>query len=641
MKKKFIKLLSALLIISMLPVSSQAEDEDVFKSEIDENFEEAENIENYDEETALFDAETDVAYGKTCFASWYTDDNYPDNITDGNRDTAYVQLSKSYVYVDLGKAYVIDRVEVLMSAKGNQNSSGSNILYLTNTCPGTSLAAGTDCDAVIAALGTDSDKVIKIGTVSSNGDFENSVVKQISAAQKENTYRYVLLNKPYNSGLAVSEIKVYANEDGEEAEVLKEIGRNSPTFASSTTPGANVNTYASYNANDGSLKSFWTRRGCDTNERFVMDLGQNARLRKIAYVPRSGSDNYGKDFLIYASNDSEFVNKDLIYKQPDGEIMSGSRINLIDVPEEIQNGEYRYIVAEGADAKTELAIAELMVYAAEDNLPIKRHAVRVSVGRQTYSTAGYAGLSSSNVNNNTYNAGSWASATADKQKDVYVYIDLGGKYTVPYVTLASGRQTAKDKTLGSGYDTRRNFKIVGTNDPKFNPENDVVLAEKNGVIAEGAPENDSNLVLFETKDEYKNRHFRYVGVRKSPEYDENGIMLHDSRADITMLDIYTDDLFIDKLKAEKNDNVLTIAFEALGVNRDGASEILMCYDSENKYIGSCMEAVSGLDYKAVSGEVQSFDLQDMAESFDHANLLFIDGFDTMNIIKLVYNIGKE
>ena len=54
-----------------------------------------------------------------------------------------------------------------------------------------------------------------------------------------------------------------------------------------------------------------------------------------------------------------------------------------------------------------------------------------------------------------------------------------------------------------------------------------------------------------------------------------------------------------------------------------------------------MEAVSGLDYKTVSDEVQSFDLQDMAESFDHANLLFIDGFDTMNIIKLVYNIGKE
>ncbi len=529
----------------------------------------------------------EIAQGKPCFTNWQYNDLLTDYATDGNESTAFANSRvASYFYVDFGAEYKLEQVKVLMANMGDPNKRCGFDMYLSNARPKTA-----DYD----------ENKIKIHTQTEDPGFTEYFTVEVSEEAKTIGYRYLAFETTTNAGLSISELKAYVKPENVVENVTHwvEVGRDKAIFANTASVGAEA-----WRINDGGTNTLWANRYMQNTIRIVMDLGAAMPIKGFVYLPRwDMSTNFWdcRGFTVYGSNDMELVEKTALYTADPLEKFSREELNLLEVDEEKANTPYRYIVIEKsqkmqADAqaagqpsyKTEdLSISHFQVYSSSDyaaaiaeGKQVSKRSYEVSLDKKTFTTDTYGGSGAEAVDNQ-YHTG-WTS----RRRDVtYIYVDLGQPIPVDYVALASG-------PLNAGWQDgayRKGFKIVGTNDPDFSADNDDVLYDIGDPF--GAQANESGLVIFRTDEAFRDKTYRYVGVRSTAVPPEPNTAI-----ELNAFNVYTNadkfDAVFEPVTATRENSTIKVSTKAVASKSKTYQILAACYDGEGRLIAAKRETAS-------------------------------------------------
>ena len=362
------------------------------------------------------------------------------------------------------------------------------------------------------------------------------------------------------------------------------------------------------------------------NERFVIDLMEPRTLAAVTLLVPSGC---GDSLEVYAGNDNEFNTRDEIFK---GNISSEEE-TVISVPDTLKGKTYRYVIVEKNDWST-FKISEIGVYSAEAGTAAN-NVRRVSFEKTTYANnrGGYAGY---NFKMNPVTLGAADNYLGDTATGAevshYFFVDLGGEYEVPYITLSAGmwRYTNKDAVALKWREARSDFDIIGTNDPAFatSAENDVLLYHYDGEFGGKStyaadsefPGAESGMAVFENVN-HKNERFRYIGIRRS----KAGSTI--IRLVLSSINVYAGGTMVENLSVGKTGETLNIGATVTALDNSDRSILATAFDSEGSYLGSKAFA-AGLSGTGPTAINQSLSF---GAEISYAKLLMVDSLGQFKV----------
>lgn len=467
----------------------------------------------------------DVAKDMTAFSNTYFSASAANNAIDGNPETFFYGAvntvggvaTQAYWYVDLGAAYPIKKISFLPGANetvtGNGNIGRLLDVYLTNTRP-------TACTVEGALQVYDGSS-----TPISIEDYTH-----IENIESNESYRYVLISKDAtkdNLGVALKEVNVYTDEDSynsiSRGEGYVNIAANKPSY---TTANTSENSQYLVRGNDGCMGSTGNQFYCIGRSvyggqwfmpEYVIDLND---AYNIKYLNLGSGIDAVADNSVYFTNDPSL--NTLTEVITDYDQRGGFQFDLFEVPDEISNTPYRYIVLKsGASCAIEIGEIEAYVARSEaketdfDNQQI----VEVSRGMSAYCSTDNANSKNqtlvepvaSNANDGNYMT-LFAYTQGNSSAPAWFYIDLGAKTNIHSVSYF----TNWGKSNTSGYQTYVNneMKLIATNDSsKPVAEWDVISISPNGV-----KRNDGRLKILPVDADKLNNQYRYVGVYFNQQY---------------------------------------------------------------------------------------------------------------------------
>ena len=472
-------------------------------------------IEEPDEEEPVTDG--NVALNKTAMLSYYsTKDIFKNNwitddiskITDGKTSTSFYNSNRGGITIDLGKVYNIKKVEVVYGTSSVNSGTYQNIRVL----------CAEEFNPLFIQEYTESEATEHSSNIDTWRNEDNSrnygilpagSAGDTVAIEKNASARYINLAK-YNatSGIDVAEVRVYS-DDKDDKNTIVDVLPTSRIYASSQ-----YNTSAGFfpikNICDGNIETDWASNDNSQNShsRLIVDLGQEVPIYMIDFTVW-GTSTLRSDFSIYLSNDNEGVDKTLIESFAEA---SKGKINRL-LPDSAQK--YRYIIAETNTPPKNFCISELKVWI-DSKYKKDNRIINISNLASATARSNYSGISpdlTTDMNPNSV----WASAQGqyNNTDGEYIYVDLGVPRKIDSIGIITDVTVAKNPAITNDEWLRTDFDIVASNEPITSKSTETILVAHNETLAQGAGSS-SSLCIFEVPDKYKDKEYRYVGIKKKP-----------------------------------------------------------------------------------------------------------------------------
>ncbi len=260
-----------------------------------------------------------------------------------------------------------------------------------------------------------------------------------------------------------------------------------------------------------------------TTNRLIVDLGKATSIRLVEFVSARMS-NFRKPFSIYLSNDGECINKELLYEYNGGN--QGVTYSIVPATvDSITSDKYRYLIIDGKNLDEKIGLAELRVFSnlneanTTDNSLINISDL-TNKKRISTSTA-YSGWSGTRAVDMSTSS-EFITAQSHYQKDEYFYIDLVKAKKIDSLSLLIGTSSGIGSTATPA-DLRTDFDIVARNDNNFSSLTDeTVLIDYTGTLGPDTGDS-SGFCVLEIPEKFKDKEFRYVGIRKKPTTANNSV----------------------------------------------------------------------------------------------------------------------
>lgn len=467
------------------------------------------------------ETEKNVALNKSVMLSYYsTRDTFSNNwisgeancITDGKTDTSFYSSNRSGITIDLGKEYNITKVEVVYGNKSANSGTYKNIrVHCATEFNPLFVQEYTESEAqshnlLIDEWRNEDSAARNYGVLPEKREVEGGETVEI---QKNAVGRYINLAK-YNatSGIDVAEVRVYS-KDKDDGNTITDVLPTSRVYASSQ-----YNTSAGFfplkNISDNNIETDWASNDDSANSRsrLIVDLGEEIPVYMIDFTVW-GTSTLRSDFSFYLSNDNEGVEKTLVKSFAEA---TKGKINRL-MPDCTQK--YRYIIAETNTPPKNFCISELKVWAdskyKKDNSLINLSDLADAYARSSYSSD-VPGLVTDMSPKTVWSSAQGQYNNADGE---YIYVDLGTPKMLDSIGIITDVTAGKNPAVTNDEWLRTDFDIVASNEPITAKSTETILVNHSGILAEGAGTS-SNLCVFEVPDKYKNREYRYVGIKKKP-----------------------------------------------------------------------------------------------------------------------------
>lgn len=541
------------------------------------------------------------------------------NIIDGNDNTSFTAKSDSMFIIDLGGQYTISDVRLKLGDAYSDRLdaySGTEV-YLTNVIP--EEIDKTDITGLILFEDAEKKEIRRISPLAGETLYGNILYPMENCLSKTEKYRYVVVMK--NNGYTdIADIDIYTyDETLQPASELGNVAPNSELVAKTSYGNKfGIQTYnlIEENAIDGDDNTHYlsyseSMKDSYSPERFILDLGKAVPVHFVRYISNAG-EGRASNFTISVANLGDFSDRKTLLTV-EGENNAEHSNKLLAV-----NGKYRYVLVEGMTAEQDISVSEIEVYA-EPVLKNKIFEISSEHPAEFYASAGGVVTTPSDLtsvaNNKIYMS---QTGLANNGYGSYILIDLGSEYHIDsfgIITsfLYSGAwQGTAETSVKENF--RANYKFFGLNeaemkllnisssDSEYSKFLKYIASFKNNIISEEIPDilagtldnKSSGLCTFDVNEQNKNKKFRYVGVLKMPNTNDEGTKISDGQLCLSQIRVFAqkneyDDVFSQAKIKLSADSTATINTTGIASKQAGSYKLITAFYDNDVLISTEIE----------------------------------------------------